>query len=337
LPLPDFWRNSGFHLLERDPAGRLRVTDDFLRAYYLRPEVHPVEESDQAERELHASLMAEPRRRVTQSELNAMQDADARDNYRLVLKFRDRLLEAGTVEGCYMGLFKGAIHTPPLFIEQMVHVILRNILDGCDEPLQLRAAELLFREQKATIQDGHALLADLETVEMHAAGNRYGSIGRLIVEAQGALASVELDVLDQANAAIYWERESRHDTVISLTYGRPGLAALSRVLEIWVQHFRGIAVRVHPIRRIEEARWAWHIGLDAESTAILNELWSGAEVEPGRMQRILALFALQFDDPAAMRGDIAGRSVYLALSADEEGVVRMKPQNLLTNLPVNEA
>ena len=111
MPLPDFWRNSGFHLLERDPAGRLRVTDDFLRAYYLRPEVHPVEESDQAERELHASLMAEPRRRVTQSELNAMQDADARDNYRLVLKFRDRLLEAGTVESCYMGLFKGAIHT----------------------------------------------------------------------------------------------------------------------------------------------------------------------------------------------------------------------------------
>ena len=299
--------------------------------------MHPVEESDDAERELHASLMAEPRRRVTQSELNAMQDADARDNYRLVLKFRDRLLEAGTVEGCYMGLFKGAIDTPPLFIEQMVHVILRNILDGCDEPLQLRAAELLFREQKATLQEGHALLADLETVEMHAAGNRYGSIGRLIVEAQGALGKADLDVLDKANAAIYWQRESRYDTVISLTYGRPVLDALSRVLEMWVQHFRGIAVRVRPMRRIEEARWAWHIGLDAESTAILNELWSGAEVEHGRMQRILALFALEFEDARTMRADIAGRSVYLALSANDESVVRMKPQNLLANLPLNEA
>ena len=29
--MPDFWRNSGFHLLERDAAGRLRITDDFLR------------------------------------------------------------------------------------------------------------------------------------------------------------------------------------------------------------------------------------------------------------------------------------------------------------------
>jgi hypothetical protein len=54
------------------------------------------------------------------------------------------------------------------------------------------------------------------------------------------------------------------------------------------------------------------------------------------MRNILALFALHFEDPAAMRTDIAGRAVYLALSADE-GVVRMKPQNLLLNLPLNEA
>ena len=80
---------------------------------------------------------------------------------------------------------------PPLFIDQLAHVILRNILDGCDDPLRLRAAELFFREQKATIQDGHVLLADLETVEMHASGTRYGSLGRLIVEAQGATAKAE--------------------------------------------------------------------------------------------------------------------------------------------------
>ena len=335
--MPDFWRNSGFHLLERDSAGRLHVTDDYLRAYFLRPEVHPVEESGPGEHALHSALMADPRRRVTQAELEAVEDPDARDNYRVVLRFRDRLLDAGTIEACYRGLFKAPVDVPPLFIEQMVHVILRNILDGTDDPLRLRAAELLFRDQMATIQEGHALVADLETVEMHAAGNRYGSIGRLIVEAQGTLAKVDLDVLDEANAQLYWERESRHDTVISLTYGRPALDALARVLEMWVRHFLGLEVRVRPIRRIDEPRWAWHIGLDAESTAMLNELWAGGEVEQGRMQRILALFALQFDDPAAMRTDIAGRTVYLALSATEAGAVRMKPQNLLTNLPVHEA
>src|SRR5437868_3908336 len=259
--------------------------------------------------------MAEPRRGVTQREIEAVEDPDARDNYRVVLRFRDRLVQAGTIESCYMGLFKAAVDIPPLFIEQMVHVILRNILDGCDDALRLRAAELFFREQKATIQDGHALLADRETVEMHAAGNRYGSIGRLIVEAQGSLGKVDLDVLDRANAALYWERESRYDTVISLTYGRPALEALARVIEAWIAHFLQLKVAVKPIRRIDEPRWAWHIGLDAESTAILNELWSGAEVEHGRMQRILALLSLQFDDPRAMRGDIAGRTLYLPLPA----------------------
>ncbi|HET7362674.1 MAG TPA: DUF6352 family protein [Burkholderiales bacterium] len=315
----------------------MRVTDDFLRAYYLRPEVHPLEESDDAERSLHAALMAEPRRRIAHSELHAIGDPDARHNYEVVLKFRDRLLAAGTLEACYADTFKGTVDTPPIFIEQMAHVILRNILDGCDDPLKLRAAELFFREQQATIQEGHALLADRETVEMHAAGSRYGALGRLIVQAQGTLGKVDLDVLDKANAELYWERESRHDTVISVTYGRAALDALAAVIGLWVKHFLGIAVRVKPIRRIDEPRWAWHVGLDAESSAILNDLWSGTEVEHGRMQRIIALFALDFEQARAMRADVAGRTVYLALSADDQGVVRMKPQNLLTNLPLNEA
>ncbi len=280
--------------------------------------------------------MAAPRRPVSEKELASIEDADARDNYRVILNFRRKLLDAGTVEGCYMSLFKAPIDIPPMFVDQLAHVILRNLLDGSEDALRLRAAEVFFREQKATIQDGHVLLADLETVEMHASGNRYGSIGRLIVEAQGDLAKVDLDVLDRANAAIYWERESRHDTVISVTYGRPALDAFCGVLELWIEHFLSVKVQIKPVRKIDEPRWAWHIGLDAESTAILNELWAGSEIEQGRMRNILAIFALQFDEPAAMRADIAGRTVYLALAC-EDGVVRMKPQNLLTNLPLREA
>jgi hypothetical protein len=296
-----------------------------------------VEESDDAERALHAALMDSPRKSVSEEELRSIEDADARDNYKVVLSFRDRLVKAGTVEAFYMNLFKGKVDIPPLFIEQLTHVVLRNILEGCDDPLRLRAAELFFREQKATIREGHVLLADLETVQSHAAGNRYGSIGRLIVEAQGTLGEVNLDVLDRANAATYWERESRHDTVISLTYGRPALDAFCRVVEAWVFHFTSLKTRVRPIRQIDEHPWAWHLGLDAESTAILNELWAGKQVEQGRMRRIAALFSLQFEDPAEMRRDIAGRRVYLALSSNEEDVVRMKPQNLLLNLPLHEA
>jgi len=236
-----------------------------------------------------------------------------------------------------MSLFKAAVDVPPMFLDQLAHVVLRNILDACEDPLELRAAELFWREQKATVRDGHVLLADLETVEMHASGQRYGALGRLIVEAQADLAKADLDVLDRANAALYWERESRHDTVISLTYGRPALDAFCRVMEAWIAHFFRLDVSIKPVRKIDEPRWAWHIGLDAESTAILNELWAGGEVEPGRMRRILSLFRMRFADPALMRPEIAGRPVYLALSCDENQVVRMKPQNLLANLPLHEA
>jgi hypothetical protein len=286
---------------------------------------------------LHASLMRDPRRPVSSAELDRLKDRDAKDNYEIVLRFRERLLQAGTVEGCYMALFASKVDIPPLFIGQMVHVVLRNILDGCADALALRAAELLFREQKATIQDGHVLLADLETLDMHASGTQYGNLGRLIVEAQGATGKVNLDVLDRANAGSYWERESRHDTVISLTYGRPALDGLCRVMEAWIFHFLNLKVRIEPIRNIEEPRWAWHVGLDAEATAILNSLWSGEQVDAGRMRRILALFRMDFDDPAEMRGDIAGRPVYLALACDGDDKVKMKPQNLILNLPLNEA
>ena len=335
MPPPDFWRNSGFHLLTRDARGWLAVGDDFLRAYYLRPEVHPVEESGEAELGLHASLMAEPRRVVSAAEIDAVEDEDARDNYRVVLRFRDRLISAGTLEGAYLALFKsGSVDIPPLFIEQMAHVILRCVLDGTQDPLRLRAAELFFRDQKLNLQESTILLADQETVEMHAAGNAYGSIGRLIVEAQTSLKSVELDVLDRDNAALYWQRESSYDTVISINHGRAALEALCRVIEAWIAHFHGIAVGVRPLSRIEEPRWAWHIGLDAASTGLLNDLFEGVEVDHGRMRRLLSLFRMDFENASDMRAEIAGRPVYMALSANEDDVVRMKPQNLLVNLPL---
>ena len=139
----DFWRNSGFHLLERNGAGRLRVTDDFLRAYLLRPELRPAEESGPGEIALCERLLDEPRRPVAPSELEAVEDADARANLTIWLDFRARLVGADSLEACYRGLFDADVRTPPLFIDQLVQIILRNVLDGVDDPLEARAAELL--------------------------------------------------------------------------------------------------------------------------------------------------------------------------------------------------
>jgi len=338
----DFWRHSGFHLLLRGASGRLTVSDDFLRAYYLRPELRPVEESCAKEITLHEALMDAPRMQVDTAQIEAIADADARSNYRIVLDFRARLLAAPTLEACYLGLFAaGNVGVPPLFIDQLAQIILRNILEDTDDALELRAAELFYREQKASLQQGAIMLADLETVGMHAPGSTVGAasggLAQLISDAQAPRETVDLDVLDSGNAQLYWLRDERHDFVIGMNHGRAALAAFCRVLERWILHLSGVKVTVQSVPRIEEAQWAWHIGLDANSTALLNDLWRGGEVEPGRLAHLLALFRLDFTDVGEMRADIAGRPVYLALSMSEDGVVRMKPQNLLTNLPLARA
>jgi len=55
------------------------------------------------------------------------------------------------------------------------------------------------------------------------------------------------------------------------------------------------------------------------------------------MGRLLCLFELTFEDPAAMRPAIAGRPVYLAMAMDAGHRLRLKPQNLFLNLPLARA
>ncbi|GAB4240876.1 MAG: DUF6352 family protein [Kiloniellaceae bacterium] len=343
----DFWRESGYHLLERRPpeggaGGHLAVTDDFLRAYLNRPEVRPVEESNEAERALHAALLRNPREAVSGERLAAMADPDAIENYQVVLGFRDRLLAADSLEDAYLKLFlepatggKGAM-VPPLFIDQLVHVIARALLEGEEDPLKPRAAELLFRAQQVTINDGAIMAADAETVEMYATSGGFGSLGRLIAEAQTPLRTVELDVLTEDNAGLYWGRDSRYDTVLNLNFAGAGLDALCRVLERWVRHFFGIGVSIQPVQKISDERWVWHIGLDAEATAMLNDLYNGVEVGEGRLARLLSLFRMDFQDPSVVLPNVAGRPVYLAMAMNEKSQLRLKPQNLLVNLPLAE-
>ncbi len=342
--MPDFWTDSGYRLLEPGPQGHLAVGDDFLRAYFLRPELRPVEESCAAERALHAALLANPREAVSAARLAELADSDARDNYRVVLGFRDRLAAAGTLEACYLKLFLqpdegdapggDAIPVPPLFIDQLAHVILRAVLEDCEDGLRARAGELLFREQKVTIADGHVMAADAETVEMYATSGGFGSLGRLIVETQAPLRTVQLDVLDETNADLYWSRDQRYDTVLNLNFAGAGLDALCRVLEAWVGHFLDLSVSIQPVQTIADEKWVWHVGLDAEGSALLNDLYNGVEVGEARLARLLALFRLEFADPSVMAAEIAGRPVYLAMAMTPEGNLRLKPQNLLVNLPL---
>ncbi|MGH7013623.1 MAG: DUF6352 family protein [Stellaceae bacterium] len=333
--LPDFWLSSGFHRLRRDAAGHLVVTDDFLRAYLERLELRLTEETEPCERTLHDKLRSAPRAKVTADELAALADADARDNYRAFLGLRDRLIAGGTLEKTYLTLFMTkSVTLPALMLDHLAHAILRNILADCDDPFALRAAELLFRTQKVTIADGAVLLADEETVEVTARTGGLGSLGRLLIDSSTPTHEVTLDVLSTENAAAYWQRSDRFDTVLDLSFTRPGLDALCRVLERWVAHFLGVALRIEPLQDIRDEHWVWHVGLDSESSAILNALYRGESIDEARPRQLVALFRARFAEPADMRPDVAGKPVYLGLAMDANRRLRLKPQNLLRNLPL---
>ena len=344
--MPDFWRHSGFHLNTIAANGVCVPTDDLLRAYFGRAEVAPIADSCTAERDLFERLMLDPRLEVGRAELDRLADPDARANYAIVLRFRDHLLDTGSLEAAYKRLFVdesgaaadfAARGLPPMFADQLVQMIMRNILDGCDNGMHARAAELFFREQRAHIEDDQVVLADSETVaslaQNGADASEFGNIGRLLAQARATTRPVELAVLTETNAHDYWSKDERHDMALQVNFGRPGLAALCRIIELWVMHFFQVAVRVEPIRSLESARMRWFVGLDAVSTVLMNDIYNGVEPDEGLRRRIICMMRLKADRADSDSADEPETSVYLALCMDKQGNVRMKPQNLLVNLP----
>ena len=334
-----FWIHSGLALLEVDEHGGLIVTDEFLAAYTQRPELAPIDESCAAERALHSRLQAEPRATIDPAQLAAIADADARENWRLYLRFRDRLLAAPNLQSAYVTLYAdareaGRIDVPPLFAEQLAHIIVHHMLAGCEDGLMLRVAELWFREQSVSLVDERVLLADAQTIEQRAQSQGLGNLGRLLVQGKVRAAGVDLDVLDKSNADIYFGRDERHDVALELTHGRSASFLFCDLLARWIGHLLGVRVKIATLAAIDDSRWRWHIGLDAQASRLLDQLWRDEGLTPDEHRRLLLLMRLDFEQLSDQQADVAGKPVYLALAADEEGLLRMKPQNLLFNLPL---
>ena len=328
--MKDFWLSCGHHLLDRDAGGGLVATDEFLKAYLARPELAPPPDACVVEKTLHAALLADPRRPVDAADIEAIADADARENWELMLGFRDHLLAHPTLEAAYLALMRhGAGRTPPLFVNQLVHVILRNILDGCEDAFVLRAAELFFRPQRITLHEGAVLAGDEERI----AGSNPAPLSPL-VSLLGLEKSAAIDVLSDRNAAEYFERSDAYDMAIDLTGGRRGLLALGDVIARWVRHLLAIEVEVEPLTELRNARLTWYVGLDAEGTRIGDRLWRGETLDDAASTQVVGLFRLSFRDRAAVADDVADQPVYLILAMTPDKTLRMKPQNLLTGLPV---
>jgi hypothetical protein len=193
----------------------------------------------------------------------------------------------------------------------------------------LRAAELFFRTQRVTLHDGSLIAADEETI----AGGVEAPASPL-VSMLGLPLDAAIEVLNDNNAGSYWERSDRFDTALDLSGGRPGLAALAKAMELWVGHLLSFAVTIEPLTELRNASLSWYVGLDADATQIGNALWQGDQLDENAMTRVVGLFRLSFHDPRLMLDKVRGEPIYLVLAMTNEHLIRMKPQNLVTGLPV---
>jgi hypothetical protein len=322
---------------------------DFFRPFLDLPELAPIEESCAPERRLHARLAAEPMRTVEAAELASVADEDARANYALFLAFRDALVGAGSLEAYYLRLVRsGAIDVPPAFLDAVVAAIVSGLVHHGRSAFERRAAQLLHRTQRIAIRDGRVLCADRDVADR--AGPAAGGPDLVRQLVPGAADDASLPVLGAATLHAFEAAADPRAFVLDLTHeiasdvghgltftlarSDSGMAALARVLERWIGHFLGVVTRIEPVQRIDDPAWRWHVGLDVDATAILNDLYRGDEPDAERMARLIGLFRLEFADPLAMRHDVAGKPVYLGLAMSAEQTLKLKPQNLLVNLPL---
>jgi len=332
-------------------SGRwLAPVDDFFRPMLDLAELALVEDSCADERRLHERLVAAPTRPVAASELAAIADPDARDNYRVFLAFRDAVVAAGSLEAYYLRLVRGGpIAVPPTFLDAVVAAIVARLFDGRTSAIERRAAQLLHRSQRVAIRDGRVLCADRDAADRASESSSRLDLVRQLVAGAGRDESA-LPVLGAGNAHEFdaaadpysFALDLSHEVVNDLGHGLSftmarsdsGMTALARVLERWIAHFLDVATSIRPMQRIDDPQWRWHVGLDAEATTLLNDLYRGEAPDADRLERLIGLFRLDFADPLEMRADVAGKPVYLGLAMSAEQTLKLKPQNLLVNLPL---
>lgn len=330
----EFWVASGHHLTKRADHGGLIATPELIMAYFARPELMPPDDACDAERALHASLLADPLRAVSKADIAALADADARENWTFMVAFRDRLTSSPSLEAVYVTLARqGAHDLPPIFMSQLCHLILRNALEGCDDPYVLRAAELFYRSQKATIHEKVLVLADAEIVEAQqkAQSDLHASPLTAMLNPQ---AFGDIDVMDDDNAWTYWSRSDAHAMAMNLGGNPKARAGLCSVIERWIGHLLGVDCKVEPVATIEDRDWRWFVGLDGEGTKIGNALWNGEKIGADISERVVALMRLQIADARLVDKRVGDKPIYLILAMDGDKTIRLKPQNLIAGLPL---
>jgi hypothetical protein len=147
-------------------------------------------------------------------------------------------------------------------------------------------------------------------------------------------ATAEADLLNDATAAGYWQRSDRFDLALDFAAGGRGLAALGAVITRWLSHLLAIDVAIEPLTELREAQWSWYVGLSSDATRIGDAIWHEGGLSDTMRTQLVGLYRLTFLDQSDMIETVRGEPVYLLLAMAPDEVLRLKPQNLVTGLPI---
>jgi hypothetical protein len=85
---------------------------------------------------------------------------------------------------------------------------------------------------------------------------------------------------------------------------------------------------------LRDVALTWYVGLDAEATRIGDALWNGDELDELTRASVVGLYRLTFANPADMLERVRGESIFVITAMTADKMLRLKPQNLVTGLPV---
>jgi hypothetical protein len=246
-----------------------------------------------------------------------------------MIRRRDHLVEHRTLEAAYLETTRRNITLPNAFVGHLTQAILRNALDDCGDAFILRAAEMFFRPQRLAMQEASIVAIDEETESL------LGRPTRSPLEALlGLPSTTEIDMLSDATAGSYWERSDRFDMALDMAAGQRGAAALGNVVTRWISHLLAIDVAVEPLAELHDTPWSWYVGLNSEGTRIGDSIWHGDDLDDATRAKLVGLFRLTFLDPADMIEKVRGEPIYLLAAVTADDMLRLKPQNLVTGLPI---
>jgi hypothetical protein len=93
---------------------------------------------------------------------------------------------------------------------------------------------------------------------------------------------------------------------------------------------------VEPLTELRDAKFTWYVGLDQDGSKLGDLLWNGEELDEAAAARVVGIFRLTFRDPDVAIEKVRGDPVYLILAMTGDKLLRLKPQNLLTGLPIRQ-